>query len=286
VALVHFDRVRDTATTTGTGVFTVSGSAPTGYRTFSAVMSVNDTFIGAIIHQSANEWEVGLYTYSASNQITRTTILASSNAGSAVSFSAGTKDVINTQSAARGVLMTDITVPKILGGAGAGSSLILQSTSGAGSSDFIAIKTGNSGIEGLRVDTNQDVIVRNNTQNLTGAWSSYNPTITAQSGSFTSANSTVYYWRCGFLGFLTGEFHVTTVGTATGDTRLSLPSGWNIDYEAIGECWDRGAGTKSEYFLNFDTNFSATQMILAKTASGLANGATFNFSGHLKLTTG
>jgi hypothetical protein len=91
MAHVSADRVRDTSTTTGTGVFTVSGSAPNGYQTFSSVCSTNDTFWYSIGNQSANEWEVGLGTYSAANQITRTTVLRSSNAGSAVNFSAGTK---------------------------------------------------------------------------------------------------------------------------------------------------------------------------------------------------
>lgn len=95
------DRVRDVTTTTGTGAVTVSGTAPTGYRTFSAVCAVSDVFIGLIAHQTLNEWEVGYYTYSASNQITRTTIRSSSNAGAAVNFSAGTKDVVLVQCADR-----------------------------------------------------------------------------------------------------------------------------------------------------------------------------------------
>ena len=96
MAHVIKDRVRDTSTSTGTGAFTVSGTAPTGYQTFSAAMTTSDTIWYSISHQSANEWEVGLGTYSASNEITRTTVLASSNSGSAVSFSAGTKDIFTT----------------------------------------------------------------------------------------------------------------------------------------------------------------------------------------------
>jgi hypothetical protein len=107
MALVTADRVRDTSTTTGTSAFTVSGTAPTGYRTFSAVCATNDTFLYFIAHQSANEWEVGVGTYSASNTITRTTVLSSSNAGSATSFSAGSKDVVLTQTAER------IAIPRI-----------------------------------------------------------------------------------------------------------------------------------------------------------------------------
>ena len=101
MALQTADRIRDTSTTTGTGAFTVSGTAPQGYNTFSSVMSTSDTAYIAIQNQSTNEWEVSLATYSSANTLTRTTILSSSNSGSAVSFSAGTKDVFITLPAAK-----------------------------------------------------------------------------------------------------------------------------------------------------------------------------------------
>jgi hypothetical protein len=101
MAHITADRVRDTSTSTGTGSFTVSGTAPTGFRTLSAVLSVGDTFYYAIQSQGLNEWEVGLGTYSSANVFARTTILSSSNAGSAVTFSAGTKDVFLTLAATK-----------------------------------------------------------------------------------------------------------------------------------------------------------------------------------------
>lgn len=92
------DRVKQTATTTGTGNFTLSAT-PTGFRAFSSVLSPSDTTYYCIAHQTANEWEVGYGTYSATNTLTRTTVISSSNSGSAVNFSAGTKDVFITQPA-------------------------------------------------------------------------------------------------------------------------------------------------------------------------------------------
>lgn len=90
-----YDRVKETTTTTGTGTLTLAG-ASTGYRAFSTIGNSNTTYY-AIAHQTANEWEVGVGTYTLSGTtLSRTTILASSNAGSAVNFSAGTKDVFNT----------------------------------------------------------------------------------------------------------------------------------------------------------------------------------------------
>lgn len=93
------DRVKETTTTTGTGNVTLAG-AVTAFRAFSAVMANNDTCFYSIAHQSASEWEVGLGTFvSATPALARTTVIASSNAGSAVNFSAGTKDVFITSPA-------------------------------------------------------------------------------------------------------------------------------------------------------------------------------------------
>lgn len=97
MALQWKDRVLETSTTTGTGDFTLAG-AVTGFRTFASVCSTSDTAYYYIEGVDANgiptgEWETGLGTYSGANKLTRTTVLASSNAGSAVSFSAGTKRV-------------------------------------------------------------------------------------------------------------------------------------------------------------------------------------------------
>jgi hypothetical protein len=101
MAFITADRVKDTSTTTGTGNITVSGSAPFGYRTFSTVLSVADTFYYAIQGQSTAEWEIGVGTYASTNQFARTTVLASSASGSAVSFSSGTKNVFITLAATR-----------------------------------------------------------------------------------------------------------------------------------------------------------------------------------------
>lgn len=100
MAHIIADRVRDTSTTTGTGAFTLAGSAPTGYRLFSSVCANTDTIWYCIQHQTANEWETGLGTSNGGTTLTRTTVLASSNANAAVNFSAGTKDVFGTHPAA------------------------------------------------------------------------------------------------------------------------------------------------------------------------------------------
>lgn len=96
MAQIFRGRVRDTSTTTGTGSIAVSGTAIATYRTFSAVMATNDTIWAAIVNRTANEWEVGLYTYSALNTLARVAANVfdgSAGIGTLVGFSAGTKDV-------------------------------------------------------------------------------------------------------------------------------------------------------------------------------------------------
>jgi hypothetical protein len=89
------DRVKETTTTTGTGTITLAG-AVTGYQSFSTIGNANTTYY-CIAGQGTSEWEVGVGTYTLSGTtLARTTILASSNSGSAVNFSAGTKDVFCT----------------------------------------------------------------------------------------------------------------------------------------------------------------------------------------------
>ena len=124
MAHVTADRVRDTSTSTSTGNFVVSGTAPTGFRTLSAVLSVSDTFYYAIQSQTDGSWEVGLGTYSSANTFARTTVLSSSNAGSAVNFSAGTKDVFLTLAATRTIQRE--ADGSVYAASGAGSDVIFH----------------------------------------------------------------------------------------------------------------------------------------------------------------
>ena len=92
MAFVIADRVRETSTTTGTGNFTLAG-AVTGYQTFDAVLDTSDTTYYTIADQSGANFEVGIGTFTSPATLARTTILSSSNGGSAVTFTSGTKDV-------------------------------------------------------------------------------------------------------------------------------------------------------------------------------------------------
>ena len=61
MALIKSDRVKETSTSTGATTFALAG-AGTGYRTFSSVCAIGDTFYYAISNQSNGEWEAGLGT--------------------------------------------------------------------------------------------------------------------------------------------------------------------------------------------------------------------------------
>jgi hypothetical protein len=86
--------------------------ASTGFQSFSAIGDANTTYY-TIAGQSTSEWEVGIGTYTSSGTtLARTTVISSSNSGSLVNFSAGTKDVFVTYPA-------EFTANAIGGGIGA-----------------------------------------------------------------------------------------------------------------------------------------------------------------------
>ncbi len=100
MAFVIADRVQETTTTTGTGTVTLAG-AVTGFQSFAAVGNGNTTFY-TIADQSGSNWEVGVGTYTSSGTtLSRDTVLSSSNSGSLVNFSSGTKNVFVTLPASR-----------------------------------------------------------------------------------------------------------------------------------------------------------------------------------------
>lgn len=121
--LVLADRVRETTTVAGTGTATLLG-AVTGFQSFAVVGNANTTYY-CIAGQGTSEWEVGIGTYTLSGTtLARTTVLASSNAGALVTFSAGIKDVFVTYPAGYSVNATNNagTAGQILASNGTGTA--------------------------------------------------------------------------------------------------------------------------------------------------------------------
>ena len=105
MALVINDRVKVTSTTTGTGAMAL-GSAVTGFETFAQGIGNSNTTYYCIFNQGTTEFEVGLGTLDGTSaNLTRTTVISSSNSDSAVDFSAGTKDVFCTLPASKSVYL-------------------------------------------------------------------------------------------------------------------------------------------------------------------------------------
>lgn len=137
MALVLKDRVRETTTTTGTGTLTLAG-AVSGFQSFSVIGNGNTTYY-CIVDSSTGSWEVGLGTYTSSGTtLSRSTVLESSNSGSAVNFGSGSKDVFCTYPAEKAIytdasgVSTVTTATNVAGGAA--NKVVYQT--GAGASGF------------------------------------------------------------------------------------------------------------------------------------------------------
>ena len=83
MALILADRVQQGGTANTTVSFTLTSTA-TGFQSFDVVGNGNTTYYSAF--DASGNWEVGIGTYATGGTLTRTTILSSSNTGSAVTF--------------------------------------------------------------------------------------------------------------------------------------------------------------------------------------------------------
>lgn len=103
MALVVADRVQETTSTTSTSDYVLLGAAA-GYQSFGAVLANGDTTYYAITNDT--DWEVGVGTYSTTGPtLARTTILASSSGGSAVSWGVGVKNIFISYAASKSVYL-------------------------------------------------------------------------------------------------------------------------------------------------------------------------------------
>jgi len=103
MALVIADRIKETTTTSGTSDFVLAG-AVTGFSTFSSALSNSDTTYYVCVEGS--DYEVGLGTFvSGTTTLQRTTVLASTNSGSKVSFSSSAKEIFITYPADKAIYL-------------------------------------------------------------------------------------------------------------------------------------------------------------------------------------
>ena len=124
MAHVFGNRIRVNTTTTGTGTITLGAAVP-GFQTFAAGGVANGDTVSYVIEGGGgNDWEVGVGTYASSGTtLARTTVLASSNSGSAINLS-GTSDVRvtalaqdlvrkSTQTLGSGILQVDSNIMSV-----------------------------------------------------------------------------------------------------------------------------------------------------------------------------
>jgi Chaperone of endosialidase len=217
MALVLADRVQETTTTTGTGTITLAG-AVSGYQSFSVIGNGNTTYY-TIADQAGSNWEVGIGTYTLSGTtLARTTVLASSNSGSLVNFTSGTKNVFVTYPAGYAVNTqtgTATAASKVSNALTAGTGI--SYSSGTTFDGSAAITINNAGVTSITGTSNQ-ITASASTGGVTlSTPQSINTTASVQFGSFgvgTAASGT------------TGEIRATNNVTAYySDERLKTKVG-------------------------------------------------------------
>lgn len=163
MALVLADRVQETTTSTGTGSVILLG-AVTGYQTFAAIGNGNTCYY-TIADQGGANWEVGIGTYTSSGTtLSRDTVLASSNAGALVDFTAGVKTVFVTYPSEKSVNLDSSGNVSPLGTIASGTWQATTVAVAYGGTGVTASSGANSVV--LR-DANQNILVNSVTQNLT-----------------------------------------------------------------------------------------------------------------------
>ncbi len=95
MALERKDNIGDTTASTGTGTINLAAVAQTGALIFAGNVTSGATVRYDIRSSDNTEWEIGegVFTDGSPDTLTRVTVYKSSNAGSLVNFSAGTKNV-------------------------------------------------------------------------------------------------------------------------------------------------------------------------------------------------
>ena len=227
------DRVQETCAAPGTGIVTLLG-AVTEYQSFSVGIGANNTTYYTIADQTGSNWEVGLGTIGATGlTLTRTTILASSNAGSIVNFSVGTQNIWCDYPAGKAVY-------------GTGTTLV------APSGTILPVLNGGSGVT---TSTGSGSVVLSAAPSLTGA-----VTIgtTSDTGTITVGQSTV-----------SQTINISNGATASGSTKtVNIGTGGltgSTTTMAIGSTFSTTVAANGTW--SFSTPLVATNMVQATTST-------------------
>ena len=270
MALVLKDRVQESATPNTTVSFTCNG-AITGFQAFSVIGNTNTTFYTAV--DASGNWENGIGTYTtAGNLVTRTTISASSNAGSAVTFS-GTVTLFVSYPATKSV---NLDASGNATGLGTPAAFVATNVTGlpltTGVTGTLPVANGGTGVT---------------TSTGTGS------TVLSASPTFTGTVNTA---NLAYTGTLTGGTGVVAIGTnqiyknASGDVGIGTSSPdavLRIASDATGTDF-RSLSTKAGIALNYSGSGisyydSDTTVFRASPSGGSTENMRINSSGNVAL---
>lgn len=226
MALVLKDRVRENTTTTGTGSVVLAGTS-SGYQNFSVIGDANTTYY-TIANPIANEWEVGIGTYTLSTtSLSRDTVLASSGLSSAVaisSISQSTTTVTVNTAVAHGITAGQVITVNAIANA---TSLVSGTTATiltVGTTDFTLIGASSNTV-GVSFTTNATVPLGTGTVTL-NAQGTGKTVLTASGSTLTYAGTTATYSA---ITLLTGSAGVLTPFTAgSKDVFVTYPAGRSV----------------------------------------------------------
>jgi len=144
MALQLADRVQQTGTANTTVSFSLTGTV-LGFQAFSSAITTGNTTYYSATDTSGN-WEVGIGTLTSTTLLTRTTILASSNSGSAVSTFSGTVNVFVTYPSEKSVNQdaNNLVAIPYNGASSTIGSLNVGGSTGTADTGYIATFVGNA----------------------------------------------------------------------------------------------------------------------------------------------
>ena len=246
------NRVKETTDTTGTGTLDLNG-APTGFESFASQFMSGDTVYYIIVDDPDNptDYEIGIGTFTAGspNTLSRDSVEDSSNSDNKVSWTAGTKTVISSPTAA------------MLGGEG---PLANWARKAAG----VAAKTGD-----------YTVVAGDDGGTLTGDASGNSPetlTVTLLAAATAGDGFTVDAKNIGATGTVTLDGNASE--TIDGATTLDLTAGQGVTLVCDGSNWitkqAARAGTILQVLQAQKTDTATTTSGSFATISGLSQAIT------------